>query len=123
MLVLPQGGFFVRRSDKAPAHTPGKFVHFFFFGRFTRTRLFTLMFLAGWLLLLPAAHLGAAESSPSRSAQDTLPELKAIKTLLITGSLKSWLEGAQPTYNVPVTLKLKLEDAGFCGRLRSGASP
>lgn len=113
MLVLPQVDAFFRRSDQERTHTRGKFFHFFSFGRFTRTRLITLVVLAGWLLPLPAVHLEGAESSPSRSPQDTHSELKAIKTLLVTGSLKSWLEGDQPTYNVPVTLKLKLEDAGF----------
>ena len=39
--------------------------------------------------------------------------LQDILTILVTGTVETWLDAPAPPYNVGVTLKLKLEDAGF----------
>jgi hypothetical protein len=39
--------------------------------------------------------------------------LQTIHTILVTGTVQTWLDAPAPPYNVGVTLKLKLEDAGF----------
>jgi hypothetical protein len=54
----------------------------------------------------------APVSEPPRSpeAQAVLPH---IRTILVTGCVQTWLDVPAPPYDVEVTLKLKLQDAGF----------
>ena len=49
---------------------------------------------------------------PSRSEEDQ-KILQDIHTILVTGTVQTWLDVPAPPYNVGVTLKLKLQDAGF----------
>jgi hypothetical protein len=49
---------------------------------------------------------------PSRSQEDR-EVLQHIHTILVTGTVQTWLDVPAPPYNVGITLKLKLEDAGF----------
>ena len=51
-------------------------------------------------------------TEPSWSQEDRTV-FQNIHTILITGTLQTWLDVPAPPYNVGVTLKLKLEDAGF----------
>jgi hypothetical protein len=50
------------------------------------------------------------ESPRSEAEQSALQD---IHTILVTGTVQTWLDVPAPPYNVGVTLKLKLEDAGF----------
>ena len=50
------------------------------------------------------------ESSRSQEDQTVLQN---IHTILVTGTVQTWLDVPSPPYNVGVTLKLKLQDAGF----------
>ena len=52
------------------------------------------------------------QSKPSWS-QDDQKILQNIHTILVAGTVQTWLNVPSPPYNVGVTLKLKLEDAGF----------
>ncbi len=67
--------------------------------------------------ILHSSHnmLLAAESSSEldSKSQSNPSDLAQIQTILVTGTVKSWLEGGKPNYSVVVTLKLKLQDAGF----------
>ncbi|GJL59434.1 MAG: hypothetical protein NPIRA03_22910 [Nitrospirales bacterium] len=51
-------------------------------------------------------------SKPSWSEEDQ-KILQTIHTILVAGTVQTWLNVPSPPYNVGVTLKLKLEDAGF----------
>ncbi|MDR4484320.1 MAG: hypothetical protein R3B95_14090 [Nitrospirales bacterium] len=51
-------------------------------------------------------------TKPSWSQEDQ-QILQNIHTILIAGTVQTWLNMPSPPYNVGVTLKLKLEDAGF----------
>jgi hypothetical protein len=51
-------------------------------------------------------------TEPPRSEVDQ-KILQDIETILVTGTVQTWLDVPAPLYNVEVTLKLKLEDAGF----------
>jgi len=51
-------------------------------------------------------------TEPTRSEEDQ-KVLQNIHTILVTGTAQSWLDVPTPPYNAEVTLKLKLEDAGF----------
>ena len=51
-------------------------------------------------------------TEPPRSEADQ-KILQDIDTILVTGTVQTWLDVAAPLYNVGVTLKLKLEDAGL----------
>lgn len=51
-------------------------------------------------------------TEPSWSQEDQ-KVLQNIHTILVTGTVQTWLDVPAPPYNVGVTLKLKLEDAGF----------
>lgn len=57
----------------------------------------------------------ANERSPDELAwsQEDQTVLENIHTILVTGTVQTWLDVPAPPYNVGVTLKLKLEDAGF----------
>jgi HEAT repeats len=58
--------------------------------------------------------LANEESVPKPSwSQEDQKVLQNIHTILVTGSVQTWLNVPAPPYNVGVTLKLKLEDAGF----------
>jgi len=46
-------------------------------------------------------------------SQEDRKILQTIHTILVTGTVQTWLDAPAPPYNVGVTLKLKLEDAGF----------
>lgn len=64
---------------------------------------------------LPAGTLRANDegsAEPLRSPEDR-KVLQQIQTILVTGSVQTWLDVPAPPYNVGVVLKLKLEDAGF----------
>ena len=52
-------------------------------------------------------------SSLTSKPQSEQLELEPIQTILVTGTVKSWLKGGTPHYAVIVTLKLRLQDAGF----------
>jgi hypothetical protein len=45
--------------------------------------------------------------------QEDQEVLQDIQTILVTGTIQTWLDVPTPPYNVGVTLKLKLQDAGF----------
>jgi len=78
-----------------------------------------------WILIVPVLTLALSISciSPLLANDELLPEsseyqkerqmLQHIQTILVTGSVKTWLDVPGPLYNVGVNLKLKLEDAGF----------
>lgn len=51
-------------------------------------------------------------TEPSRSQEDR-KVLQQIQTILLTGTVQTWLDMPAPPYNVGIVLKLKLEDAGF----------
>ena len=51
-------------------------------------------------------------TEPPRSPVDQ-KVLQDIHTILVTGTVQTWLDVPAPPYNVGVTMKLKLEDAGF----------
>ena len=51
-------------------------------------------------------------SKPSWSQEDQ-KILQNIHTILVAGTVQTWLNVPSPPYNVGITLKLKLEDAGF----------
>jgi hypothetical protein len=59
--------------------------------------------------------LFASEKPPTGSSwsQEDQQVLQTIHTILVTGTVQTWLDVPAPPYNVGVTLKLKLEDAGF----------
>ncbi len=52
------------------------------------------------------------ETEPAQSQKDR-KSIQNIRTILVTGTLQTWLDAPTPPYTVGVTLKLKLEDAGF----------
>ncbi len=54
-----------------------------------------------------------AQLPSSPQSQENRKSLQNIHTILVTGSLQTWLDAPAPPYKVIVTLKLKLEDAGF----------
>jgi len=67
------------------------------------------------LAISPTDSLLANEdplTEPPRSQEDQ-KALQDIHTILVTGTVQTWLDVPAPPYNVGVTLKLKLEDAGF----------
>ncbi len=51
--------------------------------------------------------------SDSPKSQEDRKALQDIHTILVTGTIQTWLDVPAPPYNVGVTLKLKLQDAGF----------
>ena len=51
-------------------------------------------------------------TEPARSLEDQ-KVLHHIHTILVAGTVQTWLNVPSPPYNVGVTLKLKLQDAGF----------
>lgn len=51
--------------------------------------------------------------SDSPQSQEDRKALQDIHTILVTGTVQTWLDVPAPPYNVGVTLKLKLQDAGF----------
>ncbi|HBP88933.1 MAG TPA: HEAT repeat domain-containing protein [Nitrospirales bacterium] len=57
----------------------------------------------------------ANERSPGvpKWSQEDQKVLRNIHTILVTGTVSTWLDVPAPPYNVGITLKLKLEDAGF----------
>jgi hypothetical protein len=59
--------------------------------------------------------LPANDDPPTESphSQEELKDLQQIQTILVTGTVQTWLDVPAPPYNVGVTLKLKLQDAGF----------
>ncbi|MEX2490468.1 MAG: HEAT repeat domain-containing protein [Nitrospirales bacterium] len=77
----------------------------------------------GWLVMLltlvqtmtlPCSVLAIDEplAEPPQSEADR-KVLQNIHTILVAGTVQTWLDAPAPPYNVGVTLKLKLEDAGF----------
>lgn len=60
----------------------------------------------------PVLATEAPLTEPTRSQEDR-KVLQDIHTILVTGSVQTWLDVPEPLYNVGVNLKLKLEDAGF----------
>lgn len=70
------------------------------------------------ILVLTIFHTGPVPANdepltePPRSRED-LKDLQQIQTILVTGTVQTWLDVPAPPYNVGVTLKLKLQDAGF----------
>ncbi len=69
-------------------------------------------------LALTISHTGpvlandAPLTEPTRSQEDRRA-LQDIQTILVSGTVQTWLDVPSPPYNVGVTLKLKLQDAGF----------
>lgn len=72
-------------------------------------------------LLTLSAVLGVQEvemveaqqvAAPAYSAQQR-ESLHTVRTLLLAGEVSTWLDLAEPPYNIAVTLKIKLERAGF----------
>ncbi len=53
-----------------------------------------------------------APTEHARSEEDR-KVLRQIQTILLTGTVQTWLDVPAPPYNVGIVLKLKLEDAGF----------
>jgi hypothetical protein len=51
-------------------------------------------------------------TEPPRSREDQ-KALQDIHTILVTGTVQTWLHVPAPPYNAGLTLKLKLQDAGF----------
>lgn len=66
-------------------------------------RLLAVLFLSG-------ALSGAGPLGLSPAQQESL---RAVRTLLIAGEISTWLDVPEPPYNVAVTIKMKLEQAGF----------
>ena len=77
----------------------------------------------GWLVMLltfvqmmtlPCSVLAidVPPTEPTGSQADR-KALQTIHTILVAGTVQTWLDAPAPPYNVGVTLKLKLEDAGF----------
>lgn len=64
--------------------------------------------------LFPDA-VGAQEKPPTESERSEVDRnaLQQIQTILLTGTIRTWLDVPAPPYNVAIVLKLKLEDAGF----------
>ncbi len=77
----------------------------------------------GWIVMLltsvqtmtlPCSVLAIDEPlTESTWSQADRKILQNIHTILVTGTVLTWLDAPAPPYNVGVTLKLKLEDAGF----------
>lgn len=65
-------------------------------------------------MTLPCSAL-AIDVPPTKptGSQADREVLQNIHTILVTGTVQTWLDTPAPPYNVRVTLKLKLEDAGF----------
>ena len=57
----------------------------------------------------------ANDEPPTESprSREELKDLQQIQTILVTGTVQTWLDVPAPPYNVGVALKLKLQDAGF----------
>jgi HEAT repeat protein len=65
-------------------------------------------------MTLPCSALAMDEPlTESMWSQADREVLQNIHTILVTGTVQTWLDTPAPPYNVGVTLKLKLEDAGF----------
>ncbi len=65
-------------------------------------------------LLLGVFCLSALAAPPASSySQEQRESLRKIRTLLVTSQISTWLDLPTPPYNVPVTVKTKLERAGF----------
>jgi hypothetical protein len=60
----------------------------------------------------PLLALDTLLTQSSRSPEDQ-KVLQTIHTILVSGTVQTWLDVPSPPYNVGVTLKLKLQDAGF----------
>lgn len=73
------------------------------------------------LFFILAVIFSLTESLPAADPSQTAPPgtqedqqtLQNIQTILVTGTIQTWLNVPAPPYNVGITLKLKLEDAGF----------
>lgn len=97
-----------KREEGLPRQMVGKHRSLHSFGR-----LILFFILAGTFSLtesLPAADLPQTTSTQPQEDQQALQN---IQTILVTGTIATWLDVPAPPYNVGVTLKLKLEDAGF----------
>ncbi len=71
----------------------------------------TLQFL--WLsyaVALPAAQAAQADERPAPPSAEVL---RQVHTILLAGKATTWLDLPAPPYNIAVTLKMKLERAGF----------
>lgn len=66
-------------------------------------------FLTG-VVLLGALSEAVRASSYSQEQRDSLQN---VRTLLVTSQVSTWLDLPTPPYNVPITVKMKLERAGF----------
>lgn len=72
------------------------------------------IFCATTLLLIPGALHAQDSAHPERIyTEKDLQTLQSIRTILLTGSVATWLNLPQPPYNVFVTVKMKLQNAGF----------
>jgi hypothetical protein len=72
------------------------------------------LLLIGCLLLLGTLSRAALAASPASSyTQEQRESLRGVRTLLVTSSVSTWLDLPTPPYNVPITVKTKLERAGF----------
>jgi hypothetical protein len=66
--------------------------------------------LAGWLAAAGGWIASTAQADPSIEQRN---QLKAVRTLLLSGEASTWLDLSTPPYNAFITVKMKLERAGF----------
>jgi len=61
------------------------------------------------------APWSGASAVPAEATRPAEPHdlLKSIRTVLLTGEATTWLDAAEPPYDVGVTLKMKLQRVGF----------
>ena len=64
-------------------------------------------------LLGPLELAGAEPASDPPAAQELPSGQPSTNTILLAGQVNTWLDLAEPPYNLPVTLKMKLERVGF----------
>ncbi len=70
-----------------------------------------VLFLTLVLAMIRPSSLLALDNQ--QISQEDQKSLQDIHTILVTGTARTWLDAPTPPYKVGVTLKIKLEDAGF----------
>lgn len=63
--------------------------------------------------LLFGARVGADDTTAPASTQAQQESLRIVRTILLAGEATTWLSAPEPPYDIGVTLKMKLERAGF----------
>lgn len=70
-------------------------------------------FLTGMVLAILLSRPALAAQPASSYSQEQRDSLQNVRTLLVTSQVSTWLELPAPPYNIPITVKMKLERAGF----------